>query len=692
MSTNAVIDEPRAKPEDKSTQNTDDKDGLRDTLKLTRTVTLKKEPVYDYSNEEKFKQSVVDTENEYQEERINELQRCSTSLHRLSRSITNRTGLSNKTDESDNKQKDLENQINEEEQDPEIVGYDPREIDWDSPDDPDNPYNWPSWKRWYCTMCASFLCLVITLGSSIYVAAIPEMMFKWKISQTLGLAGLTFYILGLAFGPTVAAPLSELFGRSVVYRISLPVSMLFIMGVGLSTRIRDVLVLRFFAGFTSSGALAIAGGTVMDIWRPEEIGIAMTSFCLSPLAGPIIGPVIGGFIGENKVSSDPHKIGGLRWTMWVNLFFAATVFIPLFLMPETYKPIILMSRLKKNGKKIKQSMSLSQFLIEVVFITLIKPGQMLVVEPIVLVFSIYTAFIFAVLFGFFEAYPVIFEGIYLWKLGVSGLPFLGVGVGLLLGSVAYLLMDKFIFFKKWEDGYVGMKDKDGNKIPPIPETRLLPCKVGSIGFAPSLFWLAWTSRTSVQWMAPIASGVLFGFSLVLIFFSILTYFTMAYPPMSVASAIAANNVTRYVVASVFPLFVVQMMHKLHVYWGVSIFAFIAVALAPVPWIFDRYGKQLRHHSKYGWYAIMKQKEEKEKEKEEKEKEVEEKIKNNLQSEENNLDDEENIVNGSNVNVKFLGEANKTSTSNMNISKEEEKSTSVSDAELSKEEDNKQLNI
>ncbi|TID29783.1 hypothetical protein CANINC_001635 [Pichia inconspicua] len=568
-------------------------DQLSDELKLSKTISLRSSH-HDYTDPEKFRNEVQNSfDDEYEDELLDEVKRVATNHSKLSKFLTGTDAV------------DLEKADKTE--DPEIVGYEVAKVDWDGPDDPDCPNNWPTWKKWYCTMTTAFLCLVITLGSSIYVDAIPEMMEKWKISQTLGLAGLTFYLVGLAFGPAFAAPLSELFGRKVVYCGSLPISMLFIMGVGLSPNIGSVLVLRFFAGLTSSGALAIAGGTITDIWLPHEIGLAMTLFCLAPLAGPVIGPIIGGFVCENKVSPLPHRVGGLRWAMWVNLFFAATVFIPLFLMPETYKSIIMRRRLIKRGKKIKKTMSLAQFLIAVVFITLIKPIEMLFVEPIILVFSIYTAFVFAVLFGFFEAFPVIFRGIYKMQLGVSGLPFLSVGIGLLLGASLYLCMDKFIFWKKWDDGYYGMKDKQGNKIAPTPESRLLPCMVGSITFGPSLFWLGWTSRESVHWMAPTAAGVLFGFSLVLIFFSILTYFSMAYPPISVASALAANNMTRYIVSSVFPLFTVQMMTNLHVSWGCSVFAFIACAMIPVPWIFSYWGPTLRERSKYGWTALARQK-------------------------------------------------------------------------------------
>ncbi|ODV84119.1 hypothetical protein CANARDRAFT_67917 [[Candida] arabinofermentans NRRL YB-2248] len=553
---------------------------------------------YQVQNEEidevaTFQQSLTKTKTNqeiYQDELGDEIQRVATQLSNLSRKFSHKSNIKEK-EETQETQATGDTSIDEEEE----ILYDPKTMDWDSADDPANPYNWPQWKRWACTMSVAFLCLVISLGSSIYVDALPEMEAKWGISQTLGLGGLTLYLVGLAFGPAIAAPLSELFGRKIVYCSTLPISMCFIAGVGVSKNIGQVLVLRFFAGFTSSAALAIGGGTITDIWRPRELGLAMTLFCLAPLAGPVIGPIIGGFVGENMVSSDPKKIGGLRWVMWVDLFFAAAVFFPLYIMPETYKQIIMKKRIKERGLKMKPGLPLMTFLVVILFITLLKPAEMLVVEPIVLILSVYTAFIFAVLFGFFEGFPVIFRG---------------VGLGLLIGAATYLYIDKYVFFKKHEDGYVGQKDKDGNIVPATPESRLITCKLGAVAMSPALFWLGWTGKYHhIHWMAPVAAGVPFGFALILIFFSILTYFSMAYPPLSVASALAANNMLRYLVSSVFPLFTVQMLDKLGVGWGMSVFAFIALALAPVPWIFTIYGAKIRKNSKYGWAAVMRQQQE-----------------------------------------------------------------------------------
>lgn len=478
---------------------------------------------------------------------------------------------------------------------------DPATLDWDGPDDKGNPKNWPKWKRWAITMITAMICLEVSFGSSLYVCGVTDIELKLHVSQELAISGLTFYLLGLAFGPALAAPLSELFGRRVVYVFSLPVSMLFTMGVGLSSHIREILVLRFFAGFFASPAMAVAGGTIADIWDFEMMGLAMAGFCLAPFMGPVLGPVIGGFVAEKE---------GWKWTMWVNLMFAGGILLPVLICPETYKPVLLKRRAKKRGIKLqKPKVGGLEFLKFIFFITLMTPMKMLAVEPIVMVFSIYTAFVFAVLFGFFEAFPIIFRGVYGMSLGVSGLAFLGVGVGLVLGTALYVVIDRYVFFKKNEDGSRGKRDDQNRLVVDAPETRLIIGKIGAIALPPSLFWLGWSSKESVHWMCPIVSGGLFGFGLILIFFSVILYFSMSYPPLSLASALAANNLLRYVLASVFPLFTVQMYERLHIDWASSLFAFIALAMVPVPWVFEKWGPQLRTRSYYGYAAMMRREQE-----------------------------------------------------------------------------------
>ncbi|CAL9737353.1 polyamine transporter 4 [Monosporozyma servazzii] len=491
---------------------------------------------------------------------------------------------------------------------------DPKSLDWDGPGDMDNPHNWPAWKKWSTTMTAAILCLVVSMGSSLYVSSVPELVARYHINQTLAISGLTFYLLGLS--TVIGAPLSEVFGRKPIYLVSLPLSCLFTMAVGLSQgHMRIILPCRFLAGAFASPAMSIASGTIMDIFDVDEVSVAMTFFCLAPFMGPVISPIMSGFACQYQ---------NWRWSQWILLFASGLIFPFILIMPETHKGIILKKRaLKRNIKLIQfNKRAQREFLKVTLTITVFRPLKMLIVEPIVLVFSIYVAFIFAVLFAFFEAYPVIYQGVYKMDPGISGLPFLGIGIGLYLASIFYVYIDRKILFPKAPPGtpnlsnptslrvtpYRGKRDPVTNELLPIhPEDLLLACKIGSISLPIALFWQAWTARPDVHWMAPVAAGVPFGFGLILIFFSVIMYFSTCYPPLVVASAMAANNMLRYTMSSVFPLFTIQMYEStMKIKWASTFFAFICIILVPTPWIFERYGPTLRQKSQFGFAAMMQQ--------------------------------------------------------------------------------------
>lgn len=501
--------------------------------------------------------------------------------------------------------------------DPDAV-IDPATLDWDGPDDMDNPHNWPAWKKWYATMTVALLCLVVTMGSSLYVSSVPVFQARYHVSRTLGLAGLTFYLLGLS--TVIFAPLSEVFGRKPIYLFTLPISMLFTMGVALSNgHMRMILPLRFFSGLFACPALSVGSGTVMDIFDFDEVSTAAVLFSLAPFLGPVISPIMSSFAVEAQ---------GWRWTQYIQLIAGGVILPFIFVLPETHKGIILKKRAKKRNLNLKEftKEEQKQFLKVVLTMTTLRPVKMLVVEPIVLVFSIYVAFIFAVLFGFFEAYPIIYSGVYGMSSGVSSLPFLGIGIGLWLGALFYIVVDRKILFPKAPPGtpelenstsnrttpYRGERDPKTNELlPVVPERFLLGCKCGAVALPVALFWQAWTARPDVHWMSPVAAGVPFGFGLINIFFSVIIYFTQCFPPLMVASALAANSLLRYVVCSVFPLFTVQMYENLKVKWASTLFALICVAMLPIPWIFERWGSKIRRRSQFGYAAMIKTENERE---------------------------------------------------------------------------------
>ena len=348
--------------------------------------------------------------------------------------------------------------------------------DWNGPDDPENPMNWPLWQRIYHTTVPALFGFVVTIGSSIYTPGLSEIMEQFDVSSTVALLGLSLYVLGLGFGPVLAAPISESLGRRSVYMISLPLAALFTLGAGFSQTFASLAICRFFAAFFGSPTLAVGAGTNVDIWAPENRAVATVLFVLAPFAGPALGPVIGGYAAQAK---------GWRWTQWSVLFIAVAAFFYSLFMKETYKKIILQQRAKRLGippppKTGPTGLAALKFLVTV---TLFRPVHMIFTEPIVGSFSLYIAFNFSVLFGFFDAFPIVFQGVYGFDLGSSGLPWLSVLVGCLLSVVTVIVMDRLTYRKEYM-----LATKEGRLV--APEHRLYMAMMGSLGLPIGLFWFA----------------------------------------------------------------------------------------------------------------------------------------------------------------------------------------------------------
>ena len=114
--------------------------------------------------------------------------------------------------------------------------------DWDGPDDPDNAHNWPFWKKTYHTCIPASIALVCTLASSIYVPGREQVEQEFGVSREVALLPYSLYVLGLAFGPLIAGPSSEAFGRRAVYLVGIPVFSLFILGSGFAQNIQSLIV------------------------------------------------------------------------------------------------------------------------------------------------------------------------------------------------------------------------------------------------------------------------------------------------------------------------------------------------------------------------------------------------------------------------------------------------------------------
>lgn len=467
--------------------------------------------------------------------------------------------------------------------------------------DPANPFNWSLAKRVYHLSVPSLLCFVCTFGSSIYASGSEDVASYFGVSLVAADLGLSLYILGLAFGPVIAAPLSEAFGRRNVYTGAFAVSGLFTLGVGLSRNFGSVLVCRFFAGFFSGPVLAVGSGVVADVFPPIHRGKTMPIFIGTGFFGPVTAVILGGFVVENK---------GWRWLQWVLLFAVAGACIYILPTQETYKATILKARQKHREKqqdyKEGQLSRIASFrsidtkeetrkiwrkTVSTLAMTVSKPISLLFTEPILFAVTLYIAFIFGVFYGFLAAFPYVFETVYKFNPGASGLAWVGLLVGCALGLAIIFACDSFIYVPKY---YAAISKGDINNLQ--PEHRLYAPMLSSIGIPISLFWFGWTADKDVHWISPIIASVFFSMGNICVFNCGCLYLIDTYGALLGASALAANGLARYLLAAAFPLFVRQMFEHLGIGWASSLLGFIAATLFPIPFVLFKYGPKLRARS------------------------------------------------------------------------------------------------
>lgn len=304
-----------------------------------------------------------------------------------------------------------------------------------------------------------------------------------------------------------------------------------------------------------------------DFWDPVDRGVAVCVFAAATFIGPVAGPIMGYTFTLSSLNLPLTKSSGFitqshlgwRWTAWITLIMAAFFgTLGIFIVPETAHGRILQIRAQKLRLKTKnwaihaKADETPLDFHSVIHTYLFRPFLMLVLEPILLLITIYLAYVYGILYLFFEAYPISFQRDRGWNQGVGALPFIGILIGVLLGSITITYTTKTRFARKL---------KKHGKV--IPEERLVPMMYGAVIFPIGLFWFAWTSNPHITWVPQAISGIFIGWGILMIFLQGLNYLIDVYK-WHANSAIAANTLIRALAGAGFPMFATAMFDKLGV--------------------------------------------------------------------------------------------------------------------------------
>ncbi|KAJ4171424.1 hypothetical protein NW754_013192 [Fusarium falciforme] len=375
-------------------------------------------------------------------------------------------------------------------------------VGWDGPDDPDNPMNWPNRKKWMITISLGMLTWVVTFASSIFSTAVRPAAIEFGVSTEVMTLGTSLFVLGFAFGPLIFGPMSEVYGRKYPLFVGYFVFAIFQIPVATAENVQTILVCRFLSGLFGSSPLSVVGGALVDLWPPVERGIAMSIFAGANFVGPVAGPIMGGFITQSSL--------GWRWTAYITAIMAA-LFGPIafITVPETLESSLL-TRKARSVRLSTRDWAMHAVaeetpvdLDEMANRILVRPLAMLVLEPIIILVTLYMSFVYGLIYLCFTAYPASFQEDRGWNSGVGALPFLAIILGVVIGAIIIIIFSKTRFTRI-------IKEK--GHLP--PEQRLLPMIIGGACFPIGLFWFAWTSNPSISWVpqaiagAPLGMGVM----------------------------------------------------------------------------------------------------------------------------------------------------------------------------------------
>lgn len=383
-------------------------------------------------------------------------------------------------------------------------------------------------------------------------------------------------------GPLVLAPLSEIYGRRVVLSGANWFFVVWQIGCALAPNLPAIIIFRFLAGCGGSGCLTLGAGVIADLFPVHQRGAATSLWSMGPLMGPVVGPIVGGFVGQDL---------GWRWIFWILLIAGAVMSFGIECFnKETYAPVLLRWKTTRLARELGRSdlrsaldpenygVSLSRSL----KLGLKRPMVLLFRSPIVLVLATYMSLVYSLLYLFFTTIPTVFEDQYGFSPGITGLVYIGLGVGFFSGLfIAAMTSDRIL---------MRLAAKNSGKLE--PEMRLPLLLFWACVLPISFFWYGWAAQEQVHWIVPIIGMVPFGIGMLGVYMPIQIYTIDCYPTYA-ASANAALTASRSLMGALLPLAGPKMFETLGLGWGNSLLGFLALAFVPIAMLLTRYGKRLR---------------------------------------------------------------------------------------------------
>ncbi|PQE15833.1 hypothetical protein CJF30_00006262 [Rutstroemia sp. NJR-2017a BBW] len=500
-----------------------------------------------------------------------------------------------------------------------------------SPQQPDlkqyiSPFDWPETRKQVTVALSCIATLITAYTAGAYSPPAQQMSEYWNVSKVAILVGITTFCAGFAIAPMLLAPFSELNGRKPIFLASGVLYFVTQICCAVTHSYPGMLVARFFVGCGSSVFSTMVGGIISDIYHKEERNTPMVRrpilvalFSGGVLFGTGLGPLVSGFITQNT---------SWRWVFWVQVITNGLLLIAMVLFFSETRGSILLSRKarclnqyyeerekagyfgfdipqaseKVESQRIRwkvKSDEERESIVQMVKISIYRPFHLLITEPVVLFFSLWVAFAWAVLYLTFGSIPLVFEKTHGFNIQQTGAIFAALSIASIISTVLSIYQERLLArYLAWSSDKVKNPGIIRRNIDlSSPEGRLYFACLESALLPIGLFWFAWTQFSSIHWIVPtlgIACATMGIYSIYLATFNYLadTYHRYA------SSALAAQSFCRNMLGGIFPLITPALFNNLTFQGAGSLLGGIAAVLTVVPWVLAIYGPTIRRRSKF----------------------------------------------------------------------------------------------
>lgn len=382
------------------------------------------------------------------------------------------------------------------------------------------------------------------------------------------------------------APLSEIdfIGRSPIYASTFVGFVVFSILAANMHSWGSFLAVRFLQAFFGSPCLAIGGASMHDLFPGLTVPYSLTVWVAAAYCGPALGPLLASYLVPDK---------GWTWGMWEIVWLAAPTTLLMLTLPETYEPTIRAQQMSRAGQKIaingdeqpRDRYASARLAVEALWDAVVRPVQITLLDPAVMVACLYTAFMYGTYYTFFDAVPRVYPERYGFTTGQLGLVFICIFAACVVGGASYSL---YIYRTS------KTRQQDHCK---THEICLRPALIASTLPPIGLFLFGWTSDGNIHWIVSILGITIYAAGTFVILQCLGVYLPRIYPAYS-ASLFAANDLCRSLVATAAIHIGVPLYGKLGIAHGVSILGAMSVLGIPGMWFIYYKGPALRAKSRF----------------------------------------------------------------------------------------------